>query len=63
MNGSSMRADVMARQHFLSLRHEEQAQAIRRLAAVGHGELTISHATGLAIEVIKRVLAEGMSHT
>ena len=47
-----------ARMHFHALSSQEQAQAIRRLAASGQGEHTIAHATGLSVEQIRRVLAE-----
>jgi len=49
-------ADRMAVFHALT--REQQAQAIRRLAAMGQSETTIARATGLSVEFIKRVIAE-----
>lgn len=50
--------DQQARDHFALLPHDQQAQAIRRLAAAGQGDHTIARATGLSVEMIRRVLAE-----
>lgn len=47
-----------ARQHFHALAAEQQHEAIARLAAAGHGDHRIAHATGLSVEMIRRVLAE-----
>ena len=47
-----------SRLHFTVLSQAEQAAAIRRLAAAGHGIHTIAHATGLSVEIVRRVLAE-----
>lgn len=44
--------------HFLLLSGEEQAAAIRRLAALGWSEHSIGHVTHLSIEQIRRVLEE-----
>ena len=44
--------------HFLLLTQEEQAAAIRRLAAQGWSELSIAAATKLSVEQIRRVLTE-----
>lgn len=44
--------------HFHALAREQQAEAIRRLAATGMSEHSMAHATGLAVEQIRRVLAE-----
>jgi hypothetical protein len=44
--------------HFLLLPADQQREAIRRLAALGHGEHTISAATGLAPDAIRRVLMD-----
>jgi DNA invertase Pin-like site-specific DNA recombinase len=49
---------ALARMHFHALSRQEQAQAIRRLAASGQGEHTIALATGLSVEQIRRILAE-----
>jgi len=44
--------------HFQLLDREQQAQAIRRLAASGMSENTIAAATRLSVEQIRRILAE-----
>jgi hypothetical protein len=44
--------------YFELLEPEQQAQAIRRLAAMGQSEFTIASATGMAVEAIRTVLAE-----
>ena len=46
---------------FALMRREEQAQAIRRLANSGYTETTIAAATGLSVEMVRRVLAETAS--
>lgn len=43
--------------HFLLLSPDEQAQAIRRLAALGWSENGIAHATRLSVEQIRRLLS------
>lgn len=48
----------LSRLYFTQLSRAEQEAAIRRLAAVGHGEQTIAHATGLSVEVVRSVLTE-----
>jgi hypothetical protein len=50
-------------EHFHALSRQEQARAIRDLAATGQGEHTIAHATGLSVEMVRRVLAEGRLHS
>lgn len=42
--------------HFLLLDRNQQAQAIRRLVASGMSEHTVSTATGLSVEQVRRVL-------
>jgi hypothetical protein len=44
-------------QHFAALTHDEQAAAIRRLAAEGMSDHGIAHATGLAVEMVRAVLS------
>jgi phosphopantetheinyl transferase len=44
--------------NFHQLTRQEQAQAIRHLAAEGWSDYGISHATELAIEQVRRVLGE-----
>jgi hypothetical protein len=56
--GGVLSTEALARLHFHSLDRDQQAQAIRRLAASGQGDHTIAHATGLSVEQIRRVLAE-----
>jgi hypothetical protein len=45
-------------QHFRALEQDQQAQAIQRLALAGQSEQTIASATGLSVEMIRRVLVE-----
>jgi hypothetical protein len=42
--------------HFLLLDHDQQAQAVRRLAASGLRDYTIATATGLTVEQVRRIL-------
>ena len=49
---------ALARMHFLALDRDQQAQAIARLAATGMTDYDISHATGLAVEMVRRILGE-----
>lgn len=51
-------AEMQERHHFRCLDHAQQAEIVRRLAAV-HGEFTIANITGLAVEQIRRVLTDG----
>lgn len=44
--------------HFLLLTHEEQANAVKRMAALGWREQAICAATGLSVEQIRRVLTD-----
>jgi len=48
--------------HFHSLNFDEQAGAIRRLAATGMSEHGIACATGLAVEQVRRMIG-GYSRT
>jgi hypothetical protein len=48
---------ALARMHFATLDQVEQAAAIRRLAAAGHGANTLAGATGLSVEAVNQVLA------
>jgi hypothetical protein len=59
--GGQLNTAALSRIHFSTLNHEQQLQAIRRLAATGQGEHTIAAATGLSIVVIRRALAEAAS--
>lgn len=56
--GGTLDTVALARLHFTTLDRDQKAQAIRRLAAIGQSEYTIASATGLAVEFIRRVLAE-----
>jgi hypothetical protein len=47
------------RMHFDALCPAERAQALRRMAAEGWSVCGIASASGLAIEQVERVLAEG----
>ena len=44
--------------HFHALDREQQADAIRRLAATGMSEHGIAHATGLSVEMVRRVTVQ-----
>ncbi len=56
--GGPLDLAAMSRLHFTTLTRDQQAIAICRLAASGQSEHTISHATGLSVEFIRRLLAE-----
>jgi hypothetical protein len=45
-------------QHFERLTQPEREQAIRRMAAEGYSDSQIAHATRLAVEQVRRALAE-----
>lgn len=47
-----------SRLHFWTLEPEQQAAAIRRLIASGMSEYGASHATGLSVEMVRRILGE-----
>jgi DNA invertase Pin-like site-specific DNA recombinase len=49
---------LLRRRHFTALSRDEQASAIRRLAASGQGEHTIVRATGLSVEQVRRILLD-----
>lgn len=51
-----------ARHQFALMPHDLQVLAIRRLAAAGHGDHVLAAMTGLAVEQIRRVLAERIVH-
>ena len=63
MTTISQKSDQMlyqvSRENFHALTRDEQVAAIRGLAAQGMGDHTIAHATGLSVELIRQVLAEG----
>jgi DNA invertase Pin-like site-specific DNA recombinase len=44
--------------HFANLTRDQQADVIRRMANEGHSETTIATATGLSVELIRRVIGE-----
>jgi SLT domain-containing protein len=50
------------RMHFHALDRQQQSEAIQRLAATGQGEHTIAYATGLSVEMVRRVLGEHRAH-
>jgi DNA invertase Pin-like site-specific DNA recombinase len=59
--GGQVNTAALARMHFHALDRQQQAQAIRRLAASGQSEHTIARATGLSVEMISRILAEAVT--
>jgi hypothetical protein len=56
--GGALDLRALSRLHFLALDREQQAQAIGRLAATGMTDYDISHATSLAVEMVRRILGE-----
>lgn len=56
---TALHQPVNPRRHFGSLSRDEQHDAIRCMAAQGHTEYAISHATGIAVEMIRQLLAQG----
>jgi len=44
--------------HFVCLDRQQQEDAIRRLALLGHGDHTIARATLLSVEQVRRVIGE-----
>lgn len=57
---STQPLEGVARHQFRALPHDQQAQAIRRLSIIGHGEESIARATGLAVEHVRAVLESGL---
>jgi hypothetical protein len=57
--GGALDQAALARLHFEVLTQAEQADAIRQLAAGGMSEHGMAHATGLAVEQIRGILADG----
>lgn len=57
-SAAALSHDLQAHHHFRAMPHDQQVQAIRRLAAAGQGDHTIARATGLSVEMVRRVLAE-----
>jgi hypothetical protein len=56
--GGTLDATALRRLHFTTLTRSEQAAAIRRLSATAQPYTTIATATGLSVEMIRRILAE-----
>lgn len=50
--------DESRMRHFHTLTRSAQGEAIRRLAALGQSEHMIARATGLSVEMIRRVMGE-----
>lgn len=53
-----MSQDNARMQHFATLNHQQQGEAICRLAALGWSEHGIAHATRLSTEMVRRILGE-----
>ena len=49
-------SDEARMRHFHVLDHDAQAAAIRRMAAIGRTEYGIAAATGLSVEMVRRLL-------
>jgi hypothetical protein len=59
MSDQAANVTVDARlRHFACLDRTQQEQAIRRLAAVGHGDHTIAAATRWSVEAVRHVIGE-----
>jgi hypothetical protein len=56
--GGTLDTAALSRLHFNVLDKEAKAAAIRRLAATGQTDATIATATGLSIEMVRRILAD-----
>jgi hypothetical protein len=56
--GGTLNTDALRRLHFSALSPREQAAAVRRLAASGQSDEFIADATGMALEMVRRVLEE-----
>jgi hypothetical protein len=56
--GGALDLRAMQLMRFHSLERSQQCQAIHRLVASGMSEYGVSHATGLSIEQVRRILAE-----
>lgn len=56
--GGALDLRAMQLMRFHSLDREQQFQAIHRLVASGMSDHGVSHATGLSVEMIRRILAE-----
>lgn len=48
-----------ARRHFDRLTGDEVVEAVRRMAGEGHSDYTIAAATGLVVEQIRHIIANG----
>lgn len=55
---SALPYDQHARNDFTLLPYDQQLQTIRRLHARGYGDHSISDATGLSVEYVRRLLGE-----
>lgn len=56
--GGVLDTAALAKLHFHALSPDGQEQAIRRMAATGHGPETICRATGISVEAIRTLLRE-----
>ena len=56
--GGALDTSALARLHFNTLSHAEKVAAIRRLSASGQTDSTIATATGLSVEMIRRLLMD-----
>jgi hypothetical protein len=56
--GGKLNLGALSRLHFHVLTRAEQEAAIRKMAGVGMSDYGISHATGLAVEQVRRVIGE-----
>lgn len=56
--GGVLSYDLLACTTFHAMDHGQQRDAVKRMAAEGKADHTIAVATGLAVEQIRRLLAE-----
>jgi hypothetical protein len=54
--GRSMKPADQRMWHFQLMSYDEQCAAIRRLASSGMGHYTIAAATGLSVEMVRKIL-------
>lgn len=55
---SALAGDDSRMRHFRLLTRSQQAAAIQRLAAGGMSDHGISHATGLSVQMVRRILGQ-----
>jgi hypothetical protein len=59
--GGVLDQEALARMHFNALNHEDQLEAIVRLAEAGQTDQAIARATALSVEQIRTLVADSSS--